>query len=115
VEGRLSEPASGNAIALIPDALWKKGPRAVNPEIRRLFEHNQDIGIPDSSELPKQALNAACFVVEVDGTIGTCPPTASDRLANTLIVDDLYQETRQKIIELRYRGMNMLGESLGQN
>jgi hypothetical protein len=108
------------ARVLLPDELWKQGPKAVNSEIRRLIDesrHKVDPpdplpDLPDENTLPKQTPRAAIFVPDPSGAIGLAPSGPTDRLADTPEVQDFYDDVRDKLDSLLSLGGNALGSRL---
>ena len=100
------------ARALLPGGLWRRGPRAVNQQIRRLIDEATKHRLPEEPSLPKQTSRAAIFELDARGVIGLAPPRPADRLADTDEVRDLYGEVREKLDDLLSLGRNMLGDRL---
>jgi len=101
------------AIALVEDKFWNQGPTVANREVRRLIDEALVHALPGEDELPKQVPSAAQFVVGPDGSIGLVPPGPEDRLTDTPAVRYFYSECREKALDIKQLGPQILGEILG--
>lgn len=101
-------------IALIDDKIWRQGPAVANAEVKRLIDEALAQALPGEDGLPKQLGSAAQFVAGPDGLIGLAPPGPEDRLSDTPAVRDFYRECREKALDVKQMGPQILGEVLGR-
>ena len=108
--GRAGNEKRELAYVQIENALWDRGPAAVNAEIRRRIEEIEKSELPPVEALPEQAPVATTFSVNAQGLIDVVPDPPSLDSSTDASQRELYDETREKAEVLVGFGHNQLGE-----
>jgi len=68
---------------MLPDSLWRRGPRPVNAEIRRLIEQSQVVPEISGEPIPLQGVGPH-FTLSPAASIALAPPVETDAAGNNI-------------------------------
>lgn len=107
-------------IMLLPEEVWKQGPKTVNPAIKRLIDQARagevvldEDDLPPESAIPPQDQRGASFGGEPDEPIGLAPMEAPDRLRATSERQEDYDDIREKAEAIKAEGVNRVSHLMG--